>query len=160
MKSRALSIGISPMTVPPCMSPARPSDIDDMREPAGTLHLHPVLSTCAHGRIVNLDVQDALTCAGVVDVLTAADIPGTNDFGHGGYGDDQVLADGLVEYKGQVICAIAATSLTAARQAAKSIKVAYDPLDPTVTIEQSNARQTFLKADMAIRTGDCERALG
>ena len=133
--------------------------IDDMREPAGTLHLHPVLSTCAHGRIASLDIDEALACDGVVDILTARDIPGTNDFGHGGYGDDQILAGDVVEYKGQIVCAIAATSLAAARQAAKLIEVAYDPLEPAVSIEQSNAKQTYLRPDMVIRSGECERVL-
>lgn len=133
--------------------------IDDMREAAGTLHLHPVLSTCAHGRIAKLDIQQALACPGVVDILTADDIPGTNDFGHAGHGDDQVLAGDLVEYKGQIVCVIAAETLGEARHAAKSVEIAYDPLESIVTIEQSNAHQVFLKDDMAIRTGDCGSAL-
>src|SRR5690606_35047493 len=53
--------------------------IDDLPEPAGTLHLACGLAPVAKGRIVDLDLGPVRTAPGVVAVLTAADIPGVND---------------------------------------------------------------------------------
>ena len=50
--------------------------IDDMPEPAGTLHAALVLSPIAHGRLKTVEVPDA---PGVVAVLGPKDIPGRND---------------------------------------------------------------------------------
>jgi CO/xanthine dehydrogenase Mo-binding subunit len=43
--------------------------IDDIPEVRGTLHAAPILSTIAHGRLRGVDVTDALTMPGVVDVV-------------------------------------------------------------------------------------------
>ena len=53
--------------------------IDDMPEPAGTLHACLGLSTVAHGRITSIDLSAVRAAPGVVDVLTAKDVPGEND---------------------------------------------------------------------------------
>ena len=66
--------------------------IDDLTEPAGTLHGALGLSTIAHGRIVSIDLETVRTAPGVVDVLTAADIPGPNDISPVGKHDDPIFA--------------------------------------------------------------------
>jgi len=48
--------------------------IDDLPEPAGTLHLAPGLSPKAKGRIVALDLDAVRAAPGVVAVLTADDL--------------------------------------------------------------------------------------
>ena len=53
--------------------------IDDILEPAGTLHIHIGQSAHAHARIRRLDLAPVLAQPGVVDVLSAADIPGRNE---------------------------------------------------------------------------------
>ena len=68
--------------------------IDDMPEPAGTLHGCLGLSTVAHGRITSIDLAAVRAAPGVVDVLTAKDVPGENDISPTGKHDEPVLADG------------------------------------------------------------------
>ena len=53
------------------MSPAQAVYIDDMPEPAGTLHGCLGLSTVAHGTITSIDLSAVRAAPGVVDVLTA-----------------------------------------------------------------------------------------
>ncbi len=84
--------------------------IDDMPEPAGTLHGCLGLSAVAHGTIVGIDLAQVRAAPGVVDVLTARDIPGENDISPTGRHDEPVLADGKVEFFGQpIFCVVART---------------------------------------------------
>ena len=53
--------------------------IDDLPETVGTLHAALGLSPLAHGRLTGIDLDRLRAQPGVVAVLTAADIPGTND---------------------------------------------------------------------------------
>ena len=93
--------------------------VDDIPEPAGTLHAAPGLSSRAHARIRSMDLAKVRAAPGVVLVLTAADIPGVNDVSPIGAGDDPVFAADLVEFHGQVLFAVIADSHIAARSAAK-----------------------------------------
>ncbi|RUW68190.1 xanthine dehydrogenase molybdopterin binding subunit, partial [Mesorhizobium sp. M4B.F.Ca.ET.049.02.1.2] len=53
--------------------------IDDMPEPAGTLHGCLGLSAATHATITRMDLSAVRAAPGVVDVLTAKDVPGEND---------------------------------------------------------------------------------
>ena len=84
--------------------------IDDMREPAGTLHLAPGYAPIASGRVTALDLEPVLKAPGVVAVLTAEDIPGHNDISPKEIGDDPVITPERVNFYGQVLfCVIAET---------------------------------------------------
>ena len=61
----------------------------------------------AHGRIRSLDLDAVRAAPGVVAVITAADIPGVNDVGPIQH-DDPILADGVVQFVGQPVFAVAA----------------------------------------------------
>ena len=49
--------------------------IDDLREPAGTLHIAPRRPPAARGRVVKLDLDAVRAAPGVVAVLTARMFP-------------------------------------------------------------------------------------
>ena len=95
--------------------------IDDMPEPPGLLHAVLALSPHAHARIKSIDLSVVAATPGVVAVMTASDVPGVNDVGPAFMGDP-IFADGLVEYHGQSIFAVAATSLKLARDAAANAR--------------------------------------
>ena len=101
--------------------------IDDIAEPLDLLHVQIGLSTRAHARILSMDLTQVRSAAGVIGVFTAQDIPGENDVSPI-MGDDPLFADQLVEYWGQSLFAVAATSRTAARAAAQLAKVEYEDL--------------------------------
>ena len=133
--------------------------IDDILEPAGTLHIHIGQSAHAHARIRRLDLAPVLAQPGVVDVLSAADIPGRNEISCAHAGDEPVLADDIVHYHGQPIFAVAAETLDAAREAARHAIVEYEPLEPILSIDDAMARESFLMPPRKVRRGDPEGAL-
>jgi len=106
--------------------------IDDMPEPAGTLHACLGLSTVAHGKILGMDLSAVRQCPGVVDVLTGHDVPGENDVSPTGRHDEPLLATEKVEFFGQPVFAVIAETREAARRACGKAKVDYEEL-PFVT---------------------------
>ena len=100
--------------------------IDDMPEPAGLLHGCLGLSTVAHGTIRDMDLSGVRAAPGVVDVLTGADMPASNDISPTGRHDEPVLAEGKVEFFGQPIFAVIAETREQARRACRLARVVYD----------------------------------
>ena len=131
---------------------------DDLPEPRDLLHLAVGMSTVAHAEVNNVDVSDVMTADGVVDVCTAADIPGENNYGSI-IKDDPLLADGLVQYVGQPLFTVAATSVDAARKAARLARVDYRELeailDPITAVE----KESFVLPSETIVRGDPDEAL-
>ena len=99
--------------------------VDDIAELVGTRYIALGLSSQAHARIAAINLDAVRAAPGVVDVLTAADIPGVNDCGPIVH-DDPILADGLVQYVGQPVFAAVATSFTAARKAVGLAEIEYE----------------------------------
>ncbi len=113
--------------------------IDDVLEPAGTLHLAPGhVPQAAKGRVVGLDLDPVRAAPGVVAVLTAGDIPGTNDCSPS-MGDDPILADGWIAFHGQVLFVVAAETRDQARRAARLATVEVAAETPAVTVEDGLA---------------------
>ena len=100
---------------------------DDLPDPQGLLHVAIGMSSVAHANVRNIDLSSVLESRGVVDVCTAADIVGENNYGSI-IKDDPLFADGLVQYIGQPLFAVAATSVDSARIAARRAEVEYDEL--------------------------------
>ena len=127
--------------------------IDDIVEPRDTLHAALGMSTRPHARIVALDLDPVRAAPGVVAVLTAAGIPGDNDCGPVLH-DDPIFADSLVQYAGQPLFAVAATSVKAARRAALLARVDYDELPAILTIDDALAAQSFVLPTETLARGD------
>ena len=94
----------------------------------GMIWGHTLRSPHAHARIHGIDVGKALAVDGVLAVLTAADIPGTNAFGLM-VADQPVLAESVVRYQGEPVALVAAADIEIARYAATLIDVQYEALD-------------------------------
>jgi xanthine dehydrogenase D subunit len=80
-------------------------------------------------RIKSIGIGAALATSGVHAVLTRDDVPGTNRCGLE-HADQPVLAEGMVRYQGEPVAIVAADHPEIARQAARKIRVEYDPLEP------------------------------
>ncbi len=132
--------------------------VDDIPEPPGTLHIYIAMSAHAHARITTLDVSKVRSAPGVACVLTARDIPGVNDVSPF-KGDDPMFADGLVEYHGQSLFAVAAETLAQARAAAKLATVTYDELPPILDIETAMAAKSWLEPPYTHSRGDPDAAI-
>ena len=134
--------------------------IDDMPEPAGTLHAGLGLSTVANATIRSMDLSAVRTAPGVVAVLTAADVPGENDISPSGMHDDPVLADGKVEFHGQPIFCVIAETRDQARRAARLAKVDYDEQQPVIDIwplDPETDRQVW--KPLVLERGDAHEAI-
>jgi xanthine dehydrogenase large subunit len=132
--------------------------IDDKTPLTGMLHLCPVLSDCAHGRITHIDTAACLQVPGVVRVLSWQDVPGELDIGPLAPGDP-LFAKQTVEYHGQVVLMIAAETPDAARAGALAAKITIDPLEAVLDVEQALAQQHFVEQPHVQQRGDADAAL-
>ena len=134
--------------------------IDDIAEPAGTLHAGLGLSTVAHGVLKAVDLSAVRAAPGVVDVLTYEDVPGVNDVSPSGMNDDPVFAAGKVEFHGQPIFCVIAETREEARRAARLAKIEYEELPADIDIwdlDVETHRQVV--TPLTLKRGDAEAAL-
>jgi xanthine dehydrogenase large subunit len=111
--------------------------IDDLREPEGLVHVVPGFAPeGARGKVKSMDLSAVRKAPGVVAVLTAKDIPGLNDCSPS-IGGDPILANGSIEFHGQVIFAVVAETREQARRAARLAKIEIARETPAVTVDQS-----------------------
>ena len=74
--------------------------------------------------------------------------------------DDPILADGVVNFVGQPIFAVAAASQDAARKAARLGKIEYEPLPAILDIAAGRRQKSWVLPPMKLRHGDAAQALG
>ena len=131
---------------------------DDLPEPRDLLHLAVGMSPVAHAVLHDVDFERVRATEGVVALCTAADIPGENNYGSI-VKDDPIFADGLLQYVGQPVFAVAATSATAARKAARRADLDYEEreaiLDPLTAVEKG----AFVLPSETLLRGDPDAAL-
>ncbi len=132
--------------------------VDDMPDPAGLLHVALGQSERAHARILSMDLSSVAAYPGVVAVLTARDVPGINDVGPV-VADDPLFADGLVEYVGQSLFAVAAETRLAARAAARLAKIVYEDLPAIITIADARAADSHILPPKRVERGDPDAAI-
>jgi xanthine dehydrogenase large subunit len=131
---------------------------DDIPLPANTLHAAFGISTIPHGRIKELDLSAVRDSPEVIALALPSDIPGENNYG-GAVHDDPIFADGLVQYTGQPIFAVAAISYTAARKAARLAKVAYEELPALLDIRAALAAESYVLPTRKLVRGSPEITL-
>ncbi len=145
--------------------------VADLAFPA-MLHARVIRSTVPHGRIRHLDLEQARAVPGVVRIALASDIPGENIIPVV-LRDQPCLAEGTVRYLGEAIGLIAATSLQAADEALRRVRIDYDLLpallDPArsrhpesprlfgtdnvfkhLSLRKGNPEKAFAKADLVL----------
>jgi selenium-dependent xanthine dehydrogenase len=134
----------------------------------GLLHGALVLSPYARALVVSIDTSAAERVPGVVRIATAADVPGNRWYGLL-YSDwpGLVAIGEEVRCVGDVLAAVAATSVAAAREAASLVRVEYERLAPVTDPERSldadaprvNPQHDNLLSKSVIRRGDADAAL-
>ncbi len=132
--------------------------VDDIPEWPNQLHVATGQSTIAHGNIRRIDLSAVRSAPGVVDVIVQQDIPGDPDISPVFTGD-LLLAGEQVNYIGQPIFAVAATSFRAAQQAVALAEIEFEPLQPRLTAEDALAHEDFVLATHSIAMGDVGAAL-
>ncbi|MES1998464.1 MAG: xanthine dehydrogenase molybdopterin binding subunit [Pseudomonadota bacterium] len=131
---------------------------DDFALPATLLHVAFGLSSIAHGHIKQMDLRAVQTAPGVVQVFTAADIPGENNYAPVLH-DDPIFATDLVQFHGQPLFAVAASSHGAARRAARLAQIDYEVLPAILDIPAALAADSYVLPSETLRRGEPEAAL-
>jgi xanthine dehydrogenase large subunit len=124
---------------------------------AAPLHAWPVLSLHAHAKVLAIHTHAAAAMPGVARVLTAADVPGTNDVG--AVRHDEPLFPDEIMFHGQPVAWVLGETLAAAREGAAAVRVDHEPLPAILTMEQALAVESFLTEPMTIASGDIDAAL-
>jgi len=117
--------------------------VDDRLEFPNQLHVYARMSDRAHARILSIDTAPCYAIPGVAIAITSKDVPGQLDIGPVVAGDP-LLADGKVEYVGQVVLAVGADSLETARKAAMAAIIEYEDLEPVLDVVDALRKKHFV----------------
>ena len=137
--------------------------VDDMSNFEDQLYLGFVFSSEPHARILELNVDEAMSMPGVKAFFSAADMKSfKNDFSTTVDIDEEVFASEKVNCVGQIIGVVAASDQKVAERAAAKVKVAYEPLPFILTIEdaikQGSLFTKFGDRSISIQKGDAQAA--
>ena len=136
----------------------RASYTDDLPEPRDLLHVAVGMSSVAHAEVGDIDLSDVLAAPGVVDICIASDISGDNNFGPI-IADDPIFATDLVQYVGQPVFAVAATTVDAARKATSLANIDYSALDAILDPLTAVEKKSFVLPSETLVRGDPDAAL-
>ncbi|KAM7104170.1 aldehyde oxidase [Molossus nigricans] len=131
---------------------------DDMPAVDRELFLAFVTSSRAHAKIVSMDLSEALSLPGVVDIVTEEHLQGVNSFCFLTK-PEKLLESNVVFCVGQLICAVIAESEVQARRAAKRVKIVYQDLEPVIlTIEEAIQHKSFFEPERKLEYGNVDEA--
>ena len=129
---------------------------DDIKEPKDTLYGAIGLSKKAHAIIRKIDLNKVKSSEGVISVITNKDIPGRNDVGPV-FDGDPIFPEKKVEFYGQPLFAVAATTIELARKAVMKAKITYKNLKPVVTIKDALDKNSLLFKVKKIKRGNASK---
>lgn len=98
-------------------------------KPEHMLYAKLLFPPSSRGLIKKIDVSEALQCPGVIDVVTASDVPGQNVHGLI-FKDQKVFCEDRYNYSGDVIAAVVAVTKEAAECGLAKIRLEVEELEP------------------------------
>lgn len=121
---------------------------------AGMAHLKLVSLDVGRARINRIDTAKAMAVPGVIDVITAADLP--HPMPHFGptFRDRPVIAVDETRYHGEPVALVVAETKDIAAYAAGLVEVDYHALPAVCTVEQALAPDAHPVQDPAMRPSD------
>lgn len=132
--------------------------IDDIKLPADALHVAVGTSTIACGEMTKIDLSEVWKADGVVDVITASDIPGERDISPV-FSGDLLLTDSKIEFQGQSIFAVAAVDFISAQRAIKHARISYKEEEPLLDLQQAIDQQVYVRPPHGMSCGDAKKAI-
>lgn len=103
------------------------------------VHAQAIRSLYPRARILRIDTSKALKLPGVLDVLTAKDVP-HNKVGHIQQDWDVLIAEGdITRCMGDALCLVVAESLDILKEAKDLVEIDYEPLEPVRNCEEAAA---------------------
>jgi len=132
--------------------------VDDIPVPEDCLHVATGLSPIAHGMLSRLNLDRVRSYPGVIDVITAADVPGELDIG-AIFPGDPLFVDREISYVGQPLFAVAARSLAIAKQASMLADIEYTTLPALLNTTAALQAKDFVLPSRTWKRGDATNAL-
>ena len=131
--------------------------IDDRPRLSNEVMVGLLLSEKAHAKITKVDISKALKLDGVLAIYLADDFP------HNLWGtifqDQPLLAKEKVQFVGEGIAVIAATSQDIVNKARALIEVKYEDLPAILSVSEARKQESFIGDERFIKRGDVEAAL-
>ena len=113
--------------------------MDDM------LYGSAVRSEYPRARVLAIHTENAKALPGVVAILTADDVPGSNKVGHLVKDWDTMIAVGsITHYLGDAICLVVAEDQDTLEKAKTLVKVDYEVLEPVRSVEEARVENAPL----------------
>jgi len=132
--------------------------VDDLVRHAGQLHVAIGGSAIACGKIKSINLDAVRSAPGVVDVMSFDDLPALTDLGPV-FPGDPLLVEHNVEYMGQAIFAVAATSMRLAQQAVKLADIAYAETAPLLDLQEAIGGEIYVRPPHTMKRGDAGDAI-
>ncbi len=132
--------------------------VDDRAPTEGQLYACVGGSAITRGYVKHMNLETVWVASGVVDVITAADIPGAIDIGPVFPGDPLLVHD-EIEYRGQPLFAVLATSHGLARRAVLLAEIEYEETEPVLDLGQSIAKAYYVRPPHRMCRGDAPAVL-
>lgn len=132
--------------------------IDDIAAPQGCLHAYVGMVNVASGLLKSQELTHVVNALGVVDVITVKDIPGQTDIGPV-FSGDALLVDERIDYFGQPLFAVAATTRDAARKAARLGQAEIESTNPILTLADAKLSNKKVRPSHSLIKGDSKEAL-
>lgn len=119
--------------------------VDDLAPLSHQVHGAFFKSTVAYAKIERIDLEEALSIPGVMNIFLAKDIPGENNFMPKPFGVEELFADKEVIFCGQPIGLVIAETHEIAKKASSLVKVVYSNVKkPILTIQEAIEHNSFL----------------
>lgn len=131
--------------------------VDDIVLPEGTLFAAVGQSEIARGALIDLDLSAVESAPGVVTTLRFQDLPALTDVGPV-FPGDPLLVNREVQFYGQALFAVAASTEKQARRAAQLGKAEYLPADPLLNIDAARAAEARVRPTHQLIKGEPEAA--
>jgi xanthine dehydrogenase molybdopterin binding subunit/xanthine dehydrogenase small subunit len=122
------------------------------------LEVWAIRSKVACGTLESIDLSAVRSSPGIAAVLTAADIPGSNNSGPVRH-DEPLLAEREIEFHGQAIALVVGESLEACRLAAEKTVVRITERPPLLGIAAAVAAGSFHTEPHVLGRGEVEAGL-
>ncbi len=132
--------------------------VDDLTPQAGQLHVAIGGAAIACGEIASIDLSAVSKAPGVVDVISFNDLPALTDIGPV-FPGDPLLVEKNIEFMGQAIFAVAASSIRAAQQAVLLAQITYNESTPLLELNQAIDNQTYVRPPHTMQRGDAAKAI-
>jgi xanthine dehydrogenase large subunit len=129
--------------------------VDDIPEPKNMLHTAVFVSNIPHGKILNLNLEEARESEGVVKVITYEDIPGENQVGRI-IQDEELLAEHKVDFIGHPIAVVFAETKEQANKARNLISIEYENLPAVFDAREAAKNGSLIAPSRTISLGDVD----